>query len=68
MAQANTVPLWNKYTLTINEASEYFNIGERKIRQLVQENQKADFLLHNGAKVLIKRQKFEKFIDEVWSI
>lgn len=68
MAQTNSVPLWLKYTLTINEACEYFNIGERKIRQLVQENQKADFLLHNGTKVLIKRKKFEEFIDEVWSI
>ena len=58
-----SVPLWRKYTLTIQEASEYFNIGEKKLRQLVQENNTADFILNNGVKVLIKRVKFEEYID-----
>jgi len=57
-----------KYLLTIAEASEYFNIGEKKLRQIVQENATADFILNNGVKVLIKRVKFEQFIDEVSSI
>jgi excisionase family DNA binding protein len=35
-----------KYTLTIAEASEYFNIGEKKLRQLVQENSTSDFILN----------------------
>ena len=47
------VPLWEKYTLTIAEASEYFNIGEKKLRQLVQENSTSDFILNNGVKILI---------------
>lgn len=59
------VPPWQKYNLTITEASEYFNIGEKKIRQIVQENNTADFILNNGVKVLIKRVKFEQFIDAV---
>lgn len=63
-----TVPLWQKYTLTISEASQYFNIGEKKLRQMVQENSAADFLLNNGAKILIKRAKFEEFINETSSI
>ncbi len=25
------VPIWEKYTLTIEEASKYFRIGEKKI-------------------------------------
>lgn len=25
------VPIWEKYTLTISEASEYFNLGEKKL-------------------------------------
>ncbi|MDD6572079.1 MAG: excisionase [Thermoflexaceae bacterium] len=68
MSRDNNVPLWHKYTLTISEASVYFNIGEKKLRQLVQENATADFLLNNGVKVLIKRVKFEQFIDETCSI
>ena len=62
------VPVWKKYTLTIAEASEYFNIGEKKLRQLVQENSTSDFILNNGVKVLIKRMKFEAYIDGVYSI
>ena len=65
MNKENNVPLWKKYTLTITEASEYFNIGEKKIRQIVQEHDTADFILNNGVKVLIKRIKFEQFIDSV---
>lgn len=64
----NSVPLWHKYTLTIPEASEYFNIGEKKLRQMAQENSTADFLLNNGVKVLIKRAKFEEFLNETSSI
>lgn len=28
------VPIWEKYTLTIEEASKYFRIGENKLRRL----------------------------------
>uniref|UniRef100_UPI004055FD50 excisionase n=1 Tax=Acetatifactor sp. TaxID=1872090 RepID=UPI004055FD50 len=62
------IRICEKYNLTISEASEYFNIGEKKLRQLVQENAAADFILNNGVKVLIKRVKFEQFIDETSSI
>lgn len=68
MNKENSVPLWHKYSLTITEASDYFNIGEKKLRQMVQENATADFLLNNGVKVLIKRMKFEQFLDETCSI
>ena len=68
MNKENKVPLWEKYMLTITEASEYFNIGEKKLRQLVQENDTEDLILNNGVKVLIKRIKFEQFIDSVSSL
>lgn len=68
MNKENSVPLWHRYSLTITEASDYFNIGEKKLCQMVQENGRADFLLNNGVKVLIKRAKFEQFLDEIYSI
>ena len=34
----NDVPIWEKYTLTIEEASKYFRIGENKLRRLAEEN------------------------------
>ena len=28
----NDIPVWEKYTLTIEEASRYFRIGENKLK------------------------------------
>ena len=30
------VPIWEKYTLTIEEASKYFRIGENKLGKLAE--------------------------------
>lgn len=59
------VPIWEKYTLTIEEASLYFNIGDKKLRAFINENPRAGYLLHNGTKTLIKRKKFEEVIDKI---
>lgn len=42
--------------------------SEKKLRQIAQENSTADFLLNNGAKILIKRARFEEFLNETSSI
>ena len=57
------VPIWEKYTLTIGEASKYFRIGEKKLRKLAEENPTANWLIMNGNRVQIKRKQFEKIID-----
>lgn len=62
------VPVWEKFTLTIQEAAGYFNLGEKKIRQLVRENEESGFVLQNGNKILIKREKFEEYINAVNSV
>ena len=62
------VPIWEKYTLTIEEASRYFRIGENKLRRLAEENQNADWRLMNGNRIHIKRKKFEKLIDKLDAI
>lgn len=59
------VPIWEKYTLTIEEASKYFRIGEKKLRRIVDENQSASWLIMNGNRVQIKRKQFEKVIDSL---
>lgn len=59
----NEIPIWEQYTLSIEEAAEYFRIGQRRLRQLVADNPTADFFLLNGNRVLIKRKMFEQFID-----
>lgn len=58
------IPLWKKYTLSVDEASVYFRIGDKKLRKLIEENPNAEYLLWNGSRPLIKRRMFEKFVDE----
>ena len=55
-----------KYMLTVQEASGYFEIGEKKLRQLITYN--PELVTMNGTKVLINRRKFEKFLDNTESI
>ena len=62
MNQAD-VPIWERYTLTIEEAAKYFRIGENKLRRFAEENKNAGWLIMNGNKIQIKRKQFEKIID-----
>ena len=57
------VPIWEKYTLTVEEASKYFRIGEKNLRKLAEENLDAGWVIVNGNRIQIKRKQFEKIID-----
>ena len=57
------IPYWEKYMLTLREAAEYFHIGEKKIRQIVEENMDAKFLLENGNRIMIKKKLFEEYLN-----
>lgn len=61
--RSNEMPYWERYMLTLREAAEYFHIGEKKMRQIVDENMDANFLLESGNRVMIKRKLFEEFLD-----
>lgn len=58
------VPIWNKYALSIEEAADYFGIGQKKLRKIVDEDPTAEYVLKNGAFTKIKREKFEMFLDQ----
>lgn len=60
-----TVPVWNKYLLTLEEASSYFHIGINKMRRLVTQNKNASWVLWNSNRALIKRKTFEEYIDRI---
>lgn len=61
--QQNAIPVWKRYALTITEAAEYYHIGENKLRMIADEHPEADFIIMNGNRILIKRQKFEEYLD-----
>jgi len=57
------IPISEKYTLSIKEASAYFSIGVKKMRRLAEENV-GRFSVYSGNRYLIIRTKFEAFINE----
>ena len=62
------VQIKDKYCLTIDEAAEYFNIGEKKLRKIVADYLGSGFVIQNGVKVLIKRKRFEEFLEDLTAL
>lgn len=58
-----TVPVWKKYSLNIPEAADYYGIGEKRLRQIANENVGADFILEVGSHIRFKRKLFENYLD-----
>lgn len=61
----NQIPLWERYTLSVEEAAIYFRVGQNKLRHVIQESPDADFIIWNGNRPQIKRIKFEQYIDRL---
>lgn len=61
MEENTNVPINQKLTLTIKEASIYSNIGINKIDSMLR-TPNCPFVLYVGNKKLVKRKEFEEFI------
>lgn len=61
------VPLCEKWLLSIEEASIYFGVGQNRLAKLASQDG-CKFVVFVGAKKLIKRKKFEEFLDEQYAI
>lgn len=57
-----SVPINEKFTLTVQEASSYFNIGRDKLYELAKEEGNT-YTLHSGKTILFKRERFEKYLE-----
>lgn len=57
----NAIPVNEKYMLTIQEASEYFNIGIKNMRRMA-EKHIGTFAILQGNRYLIIRELCEEFI------
>lgn len=49
--------------MTVLEASEYYHIGENKLRNVIDSHPNAEFLIMNGNRYLIKKKKFEEYLE-----
>lgn len=61
------VPIWEKTNLTVEEAAAYTGIGINKIREM-SSGDNCPFVLWVGNKRLIKRRKFDEYVEKQFSI
>ena len=58
----------DKVLLSIKEASDLFGIGQHRLRDIVRDDYECKYHLTIGRVIKIKRQSFEKFINDVEQI
>ena len=63
-----TVEIKDEVFLTFTEASQYFGIGEMKLRNMASIERNPSWLLWNGQRALIKRVQLERILLESESI
>ena len=61
------IPIWEKSNLTLEEAAAYSGIGINKLRHLTDDDN-CDFVLWIGTKRLMKRRKFDEYIEKLYSL
>ena len=61
------IPVCQKALLTLEEAASYTGIGINKLREL-SSNEDCNFVLWNGSRRLLKREKLEAYLNGLYSI
>lgn len=50
--QSIDIPIWKRYLLSVTEAAQFYHIGEKRLRQIVDIHPNGEFYLLVGNKVL----------------
>lgn len=61
---SQTIPVWEKLCLTVEEAASYSMLGENRIRKIIEDDKTLDWVLYVGSWVRIKRPQFEQWLSE----
>ena len=65
--ERNSVPIWEKLNLTLEEAAAYSGIGINKLREITNDDN-CNFTWYIGSRRLIKRKQFEKYLEKMFII
>ena len=68
ISKSKSVSIADKYSLSIQEAAEYYGIGEKRLRSIVSEHYNEPFILEIGSHRRIKRRLFEEFLDQATAV
>ena len=67
MSASNSVPLWEKLLLTLDEAASLSGIGKNTIRR-ISDDDGCPFVMFVGNKRLIKRKQFDAYLASAFSV
>ena len=64
--ETNHIPVWQRYIADARtEAAEHDHIGESKLRMIIEEHIDGEIRSYvDGNRYLLKRMRFENFLDE----
>lgn len=62
------IPIADRYCLTVDEAAAYTLIGQNRLREIIDNNKNADYLLWVGSQVRIKRKEFENYLSRIHNV
>ena len=58
------ISIAERYALTIEEAAQYSLVGETRLRRIIEGDRTLNWVLRVGSQVRVKRELFEKWLDE----
>lgn len=59
-----TIAFYNRYLLTVDEAAAYFHIGAKKLYDLINNHEGANWILYSGNRLMIKKDMFAEWLDQ----
>ena len=63
----NLVPVWERITISLEEAAAYSGIGVRKLRDMT-DKPECNYVIWVGNRRMIKRKKFDEYLESAYSI
>lgn len=64
-SKAKEKDIWEKDYLTLSEATEYFQIGQNKLREVLKKYRSVGAATTISRQILINRVRFEMLLDAV---
>ncbi len=63
----NLVPVWERITISLEEAAAYSGIGVRKLRDMT-DKPECNYVIWVGIRRMIKRKKFDEYLESAYSV
>lgn len=67
ISRSSQVPLWHRQNLSVEEAGIYTGLGSNNVYKLIKQDD-CDFTFKIGSRTMIKRKRFEEYLEKLYSI